>query len=202
MKYFIFIILFPLIIYSQENNNQAKEDEKRKFSLGFAAGLMNQTFEQNGKHLTNQTSNMGSFTAQYQGSDYSHLKLSYDRISTVSFSDLTFDSYKIPLLYGLNFDWIRNLYGGVKNPNIQLLVELGIYYRGISNFQNQSSIVFNTNNTFGFQTAFALKFDLSNSLFATMSIQGNNDFDDIIKSENNDVSLKGYALQLGFAFRL
>lgn len=202
MKYFFLIILFPLFIHSQENNDQDKEDKERKFSIGFAAGIMNQSFEENGDPLTNQASNMAGFALQYQSSEFSHLRLGYDRFSTVSFSGLSFDSYTIPLLYGLNLDWLKSLYGGVKNPNIKLLVELGVYYRGISNFKNQSSIDYNTHKVFGFQTAFVLKFDLSNSLFANISIQGNNDYDDILDADNNAISLSGYALQLGFAFRL
>lgn len=158
MKYFFLIILFPLLIHSQESNDQdKKEDKERKFSVGFAAGIMNQSFEQNSDHLTSQASNMASFAVQFQSSEFSHLSLGYDRFSTVSFSGLSFDSYTIPLLYGLNFDWIRSLYGGVKNPNIKLLAEIGVYYRGISNFKNQSSTDYNTNNVFGFQTAFVLK---------------------------------------------
>ena len=202
MKSIFFVVIFFIssLINAQEGNKESEEKE-RKFSFGFSGGLMNQSIDKNGDHLTNQASNMASFRLDYQYDDFAHLKISYDRISTSSFSGLSFNSYKIPLLLGTDLSWIRSLYGGVKNPHIRLIIEIGVYYRGVSDFENSTSINYNTNNVFGYQTAIGLKFELSNSLFAMMSMQSNSDYDDVLEAEGESVSLDGYGFELGFAFR-
>ena len=131
-----------------------------------------------------------------------YLSLGYDRIGTASFAGLSFNSFKIPLTYGIDLDWIRSLYGGAKNPYVKAIIEGGFYYRGISNFKNQSLINYNTNNVFGYQAGLGLQIQLSNSLFTTIKFQSNNDIDEALEANDSSIELNGFALQLGLSFRL
>lgn len=204
MKYrvtFLVLFLFSISIQAQDNKDKL-EGKNRKFSVELSAGLMNQSFEQNSEHLTSQVATMGSFNLNYKSSKYMYFSLGYDRIGTTSFAGLSFNSYKIPLTYGIDLDWIRSLYGGIKNPYIKAIIEGGFYYRGISNFKNQSLINYNTNNVFGYQAGLGLQIQLSNSLFTTIKFQSNNDIDEALEANDSSIKLNGFALQLGLSFRL
>jgi hypothetical protein len=96
-----------------------------------------------------------------------------------------------------------NIYSGKKyDSNINLQGEIGPYLRNITDFRNDSSVAYNDNSVIGLQFALNLKYDLSKKMFAIMSLTTNRDFDDIITSQDNTISIEGsYALRLGFGFK-
>lgn len=185
------------LLFSQNSKDIKNPNKENKLSIGISGGNYTQVLELNGDHLSNLNSYSANISLDYFISEKSYLKTGYQGISTISFSGISYDSYKLPLLLGHNF------FSGKKfNSDISLQGEVGLYLRNITNFSNKSSITYNDNSVIGIQFSFNLKYDLSKKWFAIMSLNTDRDFDDIITSQDNTIRLKdSYALRLGFGFK-
>jgi len=112
----------------------------KKLSIGITGGNYKQIVELNGNHFTNEISYIAGIRVGYKLSQSSCLKIGYDRITTVSFSEVSYDSYKIPFLLG---GYIFN--GKKYNSSLSFRSEIGPYLRGLSNFRDSTNIEYNSN---------------------------------------------------------
>lgn len=186
-----------LMMFSQDSKLIKNPNKENKFSIGISGGNYTQILELNEKHLANLNSYSANISLDYIISDLSYLKIGYEGNSTISFSGISYNSFKIPVLFG------SYIYSGKNNnSNVSLQGEIGPYLRNITNFENDSSIIYSDHSVFGIQFSLNLKYDLSDNLFAILSLNTNRDFDDIITSEDNNIRVKGsYALRFGFGFK-
>lgn len=199
MKYlFTFFLFFmSFLLFSQNSKDIKNLNKENKLSIGISGGNYTQMLELNGNHLANLNSYSAYISLDYFISDKSYIKIGYQGISTISLSEISYDSFKVPFLLGYN------IYSGNKyDSNISLQGEIGPYLRSITNFSNSSSINYSDNSVIGVQFSLNIKYDLSKNLFAIMSLTTNRDLDDIITSQDNTISIEGsYALRLGFGFK-
>ncbi len=197
MKIFLFLTFIPCLIFAQNSNLIKDPNQPKKLSIGVAGGNYTQIIELNDEHLTNINSYIASVNIDYLISEYTYLKTGFDRVTTVSFSGLSYKAYKIPFAYGINF-----FSGHKHNSEISLQSEIGSYYRIINDFTNNTSVNYSDNNVFGFQYSFNVRYDVSNKMFALLNLQISRDFDDILESEQNTIRVDGsYALQLGIGIK-
>jgi len=186
-----------VLMFSQDTTLNKNPNKERKLSIGISGGNYTQMLERNGEHFDNLNSYNANISLDYMISETSYLKVKYEGISTISFSGISYDSYKIPLLIG------NNLYSGkTYNSDINLQGEIGPYVRTISNFKNNSAVRYSDNSVFGIQFSLNLKYNLSSRLFALLSLNINRDFDDILTSQENNIRIEGsYALRFGFGYK-
>jgi len=197
MKIFLFILFIPCLIFAQNSNLIKNPYQPKKLSIGVAGGNYTQILELNDEHLTNINSYIASVNIDYLISEYTYLKTGFDRIATVSFSGLSYEAYKIPFNFGYK------IFPGQKhNSQISLLSEIGLFYRIINNFTNNTTINYLDNNVFGLQINFGIRYDVSSKMFAIVNLQTSRDFDDILESEQNNIRIEGsYTMQMGFGFK-
>jgi len=191
------LFLSNLLLFSQNSKLIKNPKKENKLSIGVVGGNYTQVLELNGDHLANLNSYSANISLDYFVSENSYIKTGYQGISTISFSGISYDSYKLPLLLGHNF------FSGKKyGSDISLQGEIGLYLRNITNFNNTSSITYTDNSVIGIQFSFNLRYDLSKKWFAIISLNSDRDFDDIITSQDNTIKIENsYALRLGFGFK-
>jgi hypothetical protein len=184
-------------LFSQNSKFIKNPKKENKLSIGIVGGNYIQVLELNGDHLANLNSYSANISLDYFVSENSYIKTGYQGISTISFAGISYDSYKLPLLFGHNF------FSGKKfNSDISLQGEIGLYLRDITNFNNNSSNTYTDKSVIGIQFSFNLRYDLSKKWFAIISLNSDRDFNDIITSQDNTIKIKNsYALRLGFGLK-
>lgn len=196
-KTLFFLTFTPFIIFAQNSDVIKNPDKHPKLSVGIVGGSYTQVLEMNGAHLTNLPAYAASLSLDYRTSDLTYLKTNFQKISAVSFQGLSFESYKIPLLFG-----VKIFSGERHKSDINLLSEVGFYYRGIINFNNSTNIEYTTNNVFGVQFSFGVRYDVSHRMFTILSLRANQDFDDVLEATNNIIGIENsFGLEVGFGFR-
>jgi hypothetical protein len=196
-KLLILSLLISYSIFGQTSRFIKNTNTEKKLSIGITGGNYTQIIELNGNHLTNETSYIAGVRVGYKISKSSYLKIGYDRITTVSFSELSYDSYKVPFLLG---GYIFN--GKKYNSPLSFTSEIGPYLRGLSNFHDTTNLEYESNTTWGMQIAVNFRYDMSSKLYGTLSLTNGRDFDDILQSQDNNLRIRGFsALRLGFGFK-
>ncbi len=196
-KLLILSLLISYSIFGQTSRFIKNTNTEKKLSIGITGGNYTQIIELNGNHLTNEISYISGVRVGYMISKASFIKIGYDRITTVSFSELSYDSYKIPFLLGI---YVFN--GKKHNSKLSFESEIGYYFRGLIDFRNLTNFGYERNTTWGMQIAVNFKYDMSSKLYGTLSLANGRDFDNILQSQNNKIKINGFsAFRLGFGFK-
>jgi hypothetical protein len=188
------LVLTTLTVHGQDETNK----KERKFSIGLEFADYNQQIKENDDHLTNESAYSQGLKISYRFSERYVLKSGFQFISDVSFSGLTYDQYKIPLL--LSFDISFN--NKKINDNTRLIADAGFYLRSINDLENNTAVNYNKNTVFGFQGALSVEHDITELLFVNLGVRVNNDFSDLLESADSNISINSYGFFFGAGVRL
>lgn len=202
----ILFFLFSLLVkpvFSQSKQDRENNEDSRNLSVGLIVGSHTQRLESGNNHLANLTSYNVGFKVGYEISEPIYLKTGINGLSTVSIDGISYDSYIIPLTLGTDLNALNSLFNASSyNSNINLMAEIGFYYKGIYDFKNASSLAYSSHNVYGFQAGFSVKYDLSKAMFTKIGFRINNDTDDIIKGSGNNIRVENsYGFEFGFGFK-
>lgn len=197
MRYiFIICLLLSIPILSQEN---LKTEDDSSFTFSLSGGSYTQLLQQNGNHLANLVSYSTTFHAGFKTSKFTYFKFGVDAVSTVSLEDFSYNTYQLPLLFGTDLFFGKNK----ENSPTKIFAEIGPYYRGISNFNDNSTVNYDTNSTLGIQVNFQIVFDINRKFYALVALRVNREFDDSFLAANDTICIQGsYAMHVGFGLKL
>jgi hypothetical protein len=193
---FLFIVLLATITYAQEE--EKKNEKDRKFSISLEQINYTQQVKENDDHLTNEPSFSGIIKVGYRFSKYTKLKTGFQNISNISFAGLTYDQYKIPLLFSSEI----SLNNKKKSNHTRLVADVGVYLRIINGFDNETAVNYEENTVFGFQGSLSVEHDITRLLFVSLGVRNNNDFSDLLESADSNISVNSYGFFFGLGFRL
>jgi hypothetical protein len=195
------ILLLVALITTAASAQQSKDSisNERRFSFSIKLGNYIQQIEENENHITNEPSYSGAIIAEYRLFGNTSIETGFHQIDKISFSGLSYDSFKIPLTFSTDMTFNNN---GSK-PNTKIVASLGTYLRSITNLNNNTNLEYDENSVFGFHASLGIKHDLSERAFVNLSFQVDRDFNDLLETENSSIRIEsGYGLFLGFGIRL
>ena len=198
MKKFLLICCLAFIGFSalSQNDNSSKEKE-RKFNLSLDGGFQLMQFEVNGDFLQNRMAYIRDFQAKYYIADEYYFATGFNFADKVALIGVNFDTYQIPLIFGFDFDKVQP-----KKGSFNAFGELGIYLRGINDFNNFTDQNFTTKEVIGLQASFGTQYNISQRMFTRLKLRSSNDFNEILQDPNTNLEISGsYSFMLGFGYR-
>ena len=194
----LLIFIFISTIASAQQSKDSISNERR-FSFSIKLGNYIQQIEENENHITNEPSYSGAIIAEYRLFGNTSIETGFQQIDKISFSGLSYDSFKIPLTFSTDMTFNNN---GSK-PNTKIVASLGTYLRSIMNLDNNTNLDYDENSVFGFHASLGIEHDLSERAFVNLSVQVDRDFGDLLEAEDSSIRIEsGYGLFLGFGLRL
>lgn len=196
-KILLLVALITTIATAQQSKYSISNE--RRFSFSIKLGNYIQQIEENDNHITNEPSYSGAIIAEYRLFGNTSIETGFQQIDKISFSDLSYDSFKIPFIFSTDMTFNNN---GSK-PNTKIVASLGTHLRSIMNLDNNTSLDYDENSVFGFQGSLGIEHDLSERAFVNLSFQVDRDFSDLLEAEDSSIRIEsGYGLFLGFGLRL
>lgn len=196
-KTLLILILLTSIVSAQQVKDSTSNESR--FSFIGKLGNYTQQIEDNKNHLTNEPSYSVGIIAEYRLLGNNSIETGFYQIDKISFSGLTYDSYKIPLVF--NTGIIFN--GNESIQNTKIVASIGVYLRSITNLDNNTNIDYEKNSVFGFHASLGVEHNLSDRAFVNLSVKTDRDFSDILEAEISSIRIKSsYGLFLGFGLRL
>lgn len=196
LRLLLILVLTTITAHSQEETN--KKEKERKFSIGLEFADYNQIIKENDDHLTNASAYSRSLKLGYRLSENDVLKSGFQYIGDVSFAGLTFDQFKVPLLWSFDISFNNKKL----NDNTRLIGDLGLYLRSVNDLENNTTVDYNKNTVFGFQAALSVEHDITELLFVNLGLRANNDFSDLLESADSNIRIESYGFFFGVGFRL
>lgn len=196
-KILLLVALITTIATAQQSKYSISNE--RRFSFSIKLGNYIQQIEENDNHITNEPSYSGAIIAEYRLFGNTSIETGFQQIDKISFSDLSYDSFKIPFIFSTDMTFNNN----GRKPNTKIVASLGTHLRSIMNLDNNTSLDYDENSVFGFQGSLGIEHDLSERAFVNLSFQVDRDFSDLLEAEDSSIRIEsGYGLFLGFGLRL
>lgn len=198
----LLLILISHFAFAQENEDAVKSVDSTELNQDFyilelLAGHSNQIARLDGNHLANQTSYALSLRAGFKTSSITYLKSGVDFLSEVALQDFNYTSYRIPILFGVQFNLRNSAFS-----HVSAFIDSGFYYRNTSIENKQASLSnIESNSTYGLQTNMGFQIPLSANLYAILLFNINVDFDEAIEIDDDEVQLLDTSLQIGLGYR-
>ena len=154
-------------------------------------------FVVNGNFLNNNVTYIRDFQAKYYIVDEYYVASGFNFADKVALIGVNFDTYQIPLIFGFDFDKVQP-----KKGSFNAFGELGVYLRGINDFNNFTDQGFSTNEVIGLHASFGMQYNISQRIFTRLKIRSSNDFDEILEASNTNLEItSSYSLMIGFGYR-
>src|SRR5690554_4712185 len=171
------------LIYSQEN----------KIDVLISGGSNTQSLDFGDSQL-NVSSYTVNFGLSYSLSNDVYLKTGVNIGGLAPLNDFSFNSYQIPLLFGIYMF-------STDTTNFRFFTEFGPHLRGIYNFKDFSEENYQEKESFGIIFNMGMHFDLNRRLFSRIYLNTNKDFGDSFVSDNNKIRMMNHAIMIGFGLK-